>query len=60
MKGMIKFDIKESQYAFYLLNQTSECLFEFGYGYNGNGDMFIKNIIKYNYIVVNVHMNMKE
>ncbi|BFU20368.1 predicted protein [Entamoeba histolytica] len=33
MKGMMKFDIKQPQYAFYLDNQSSDWLFEFGYGF---------------------------
>ncbi|BFU18305.1 trichohyalin, putative [Entamoeba histolytica] len=30
MKGMKKFDIKEPQDAFYLINQSNDCLFAFG------------------------------
>ncbi|BFU18144.1 predicted protein [Entamoeba histolytica] len=33
MKGMMKFDIKQPDYAFWLDNQSSDCLFEFGYGF---------------------------
>ncbi|BFU22989.1 trichohyalin, putative [Entamoeba histolytica] len=32
MKGMMKFDIKEPQFAFCLWNQSHNCLFEFGLG----------------------------
>ncbi|BFU22423.1 trichohyalin, putative [Entamoeba histolytica] len=31
MKGMKKFDIKEPQFAFWLFNQSHDCLFAFGY-----------------------------
>ncbi|BFU22999.1 TLD, putative [Entamoeba histolytica] len=34
MKGMMKFDIKEPQNAFYLWNQSHDYLFQFGYGYD--------------------------
>ncbi|BFU23760.1 trichohyalin, putative [Entamoeba histolytica] len=37
MKGMMKFDIKYPQNAFYLCNQSSDCLFKFGYF----GDIFV-------------------
>ncbi|BFU25299.1 TLD, putative [Entamoeba histolytica] len=32
MKGMKRFDIEQPLYAFYLINQTDDCLFSFGYG----------------------------
>ncbi|EMD46009.1 Hypothetical protein EHI5A_028120 [Entamoeba histolytica KU27] len=53
---MIKFDIKQPQYAFYLNNnQIIVCL---------NLDMvillFIKKIIKHSHIVINVYLNIKE
>ena len=31
IQGMMKFDIKQQQHAFYLYNQLSNCLFGFGY-----------------------------
>ncbi|BFU20213.1 trichohyalin, putative [Entamoeba histolytica] len=31
---MMKFDIKQSQYAFTLLNKSHVCLFAFGFGYD--------------------------
>ncbi|BFU21701.1 trichohyalin, putative [Entamoeba histolytica] len=31
IEGMMKFDIKKPQYAFYLNNQSSDWLFQFGY-----------------------------
>ncbi|BFU18597.1 trichohyalin, putative [Entamoeba histolytica] len=31
IKGMMKFDIKEPQFAFCLFNQSYDCLFKFGY-----------------------------
>ncbi|BFU24696.1 trichohyalin, putative [Entamoeba histolytica] len=31
IEGMMKFDIKQPEYAFYLCNQSSDCLFAFGY-----------------------------
>ncbi|BFU23715.1 predicted protein [Entamoeba histolytica] len=31
IEGMMKFDIKQPQYAFYLNSQTDNCLFSFGY-----------------------------
>ncbi|BFU23053.1 predicted protein [Entamoeba histolytica] len=37
MKGMKKFDIKQTQYAFYLNNQIQDCLFKFGFG----NDIFV-------------------
>ncbi|BFU22112.1 trichohyalin, putative [Entamoeba histolytica] len=33
MEGMMKFDIKQPQYAFCLFNQSDDWLFEFGYGF---------------------------
>ncbi|BFU20573.1 trichohyalin, putative [Entamoeba histolytica] len=32
IEGMMKFDIEQSQYAFWLFNQSHNCLFEFGLG----------------------------
>ncbi|BFU20928.1 trichohyalin, putative [Entamoeba histolytica] len=37
-EGMMKFDIKQPQYAFYLYSQIQDCLFEFGYGF---GDILV-------------------
>ncbi|BFU24019.1 trichohyalin, putative [Entamoeba histolytica] len=34
MERMMKFDIKQSQYAFTLLNKSHVCLFAFGFGYD--------------------------
>ncbi|BFU22105.1 trichohyalin, putative [Entamoeba histolytica] len=31
MERMMKFDIKDPRYAFYLFNQSDNCLFEFGF-----------------------------
>ncbi|BFU24978.1 predicted protein [Entamoeba histolytica] len=39
MKGMMKFDIKQPQYAFCLYNQSHDRLFEFGFGYFGFCDI---------------------
>ncbi|BFU22311.1 predicted protein [Entamoeba histolytica] len=43
MEGMKKFDIKEPQHAFWLDNQTDDCLFEFGYGYRGDICVYKEN-----------------
>ncbi|BFU22116.1 predicted protein [Entamoeba histolytica] len=34
IKGMMKFDIKQPQFAFYLHNQSCDCLFGFGNGHD--------------------------
>ncbi|BFU25442.1 trichohyalin, putative [Entamoeba histolytica] len=56
MKGMKKFDIEQPEYAFWLDNQTVNCL---------DLDVevifvFVKKIIKQIHTVINVHLNIKE
>ncbi|BFU21044.1 trichohyalin, putative [Entamoeba histolytica] len=43
IEGMKKFNIEQQQRAFYLYNQSDDCLFEFGYGYRGDICVYKEN-----------------